>query len=213
MRYRSVEYPIFLEVSQYTQDPYWRYVMEELAYGNGPYGVSIDCDAIRCRLTGKAFTFYYSNLDSITLYEQLQEILKTKLKLMSKVDLLNEKETWVETLRLPMNIGWVDIRKKSIKDRLIEQFVMDMKEQYGWTLTHARRMNAIVMTGFQFKLLTAKDIHYDSIHHRITSIDGIQIESGRIRLLKQMEHVGPPRPLDPPTPLSPSQLWSKYTEH
>ena len=58
-------YPIFLSCCEFSKDNFWKFIFEDLAYGNCPYGTYIVKNYICCNYKGKEFMytiFYIINL-------------------------------------------------------------------------------------------------------------------------------------------------------
>jgi hypothetical protein len=74
--------------------------------------------------------------------------------------------------------NWNNIRKKNIKDMLIENFAIKMKNKYSLNLKQSRKLISSIFIGMIFKVISAKDINYEN--GEILSIDGFSFKENEI---------------------------------
>lgn len=189
MKDQTIIYPVFLHASFLCQDDFWKKIFEELAYGISPYGTFFDGGAICCRYKTQNFLFNFTNQTPIDVYTKLKEIFQSKLKLKSKLDHFNDKRIFLSVLSQQSCNEWVQIKKKNIKDILIEMYVIDMKNKHHLSATQTKQLFSIIMLGFNFKLLTNKDIIYNTSITRIENIEGIVITHKRIFLDRELQGI------------------------
>lgn len=187
MKKKEIVYPIFLQVSLHATDQFWMYLFEDLAYGICPYGTYFDNDVLCCRFKNKEFNFQFTNKEPYVIYTKLYNILRTKLKLTSKIDKYNQRVNFYRLLEDKRSKQWVDIKKKNIKDVLIENYVIDMKLKYFLSKSQMKKLLSVIMIGFQFKLLNNKDVEYDPIIGKISNITGIIIKNNKIKLSNTLD--------------------------
>lgn len=125
---KKILYPIFLEVSQLSKDIFWIYLFENLAYGITPFGTYIDNNIIYCRIKGKQFNFNFNNKTSINIFKLLKKLLQDKLKLTSEIDYYSKKKKFDNLLKSQKYANWKEIKKKNIRDILIENYVIEIKK-------------------------------------------------------------------------------------
>ena len=79
--------------------------------------------------------------------------------------------------------SWSNIRKKNIKDLLIESYIIDMKNKHCLTIKQSRTLLSLIFIGMVFKVITVKDIVYEN--GCIKNIEGISFKKKQI--IKQLK--------------------------
>lgn len=189
MSKKEIIYPIFLECCQYTNDIFWENIFEELAYGKTPYGTYISKDFLCCNYKDKEFSYKIEKKKSIQLYNDIYSLLSKKLGLLSprdkmkkKIDFYNIEEEIKESRK-----NWTSIRKKNIKDLLIENYVIDMKNKFSLTIKQSKYLLSVIFIAMIFKVITVKDIKYEN--GKIEHIEGIDIEKKKINLRRDVYNI------------------------
>lgn len=170
---KEICYPVFLECCHYTQDIFWEKIFEDLAYGQPPYGTYINKDFLCCSYKKKEFTYKIERKDPKILYEEIYDLLINKLGLLSQREKLKKRLAFqnIEENMKDSRKEWGNIRKKNIKNLLIEQFVIRMREKHNITLKQAKYLLSIIFLASVFRVITSKDIEYKN--GQIQSIKGI----------------------------------------
>ena len=162
----EIIYPIFLECLKYCKDSFWENIFEDLIYGKAPYGTYISKDFIICSYKGKEFSYKIDKTkDSLILYNELFEILFSKLGLLSAKDKIKKKidfYNYENTLKENRDKSWTSIRRKNIKDLYIENYVIAMKKKYNLNIKQTRHLLSMISLGLIFKVILAKDIVYNN---------------------------------------------------
>ena len=183
---KDIIYPIFLECSQFITDKFWENIFEDLAYGKSPYGTYITKGSLTCKYKDKEFIYKIEKKDPKTLYTEVYILLSKKLGLLSHQDKLNKKIDF-ENIENEIKEGrknWNSIRKKNIKDLLIENYVISMKNKYSLNIKQAKYLLSVIFIGMVFKIITVKDIVYkDGI---INGISGVEFKKKEIILNKDI---------------------------
>lgn len=175
-----VQYPVFLKCCQYLSDPFWVYLFEDMAYGKCPYGVIIQDKCVYCILRGREFTYALEDDKSAEdLSRELCQILSNKLQILSQQDHFRfRNECQLHTKQYMESIQtWNDIRKKNLKDILLEKYSLAQKAKYRYSNHLTRTLFAIIFIGLQFKTILHRQIEYK--HHSIQRIQGIKCEPKR----------------------------------
>lgn len=177
---KEIIYPIFLECFQYTTDSFWENIFEDLSYGKCPYGTYINKNFLCCNYKDKEFSYKIEKKNPQQLYNDIYNLLAVKLGLLSSRDKLKKKLDFnniEEELKFNKN-KWTDIRKKNIKDLLIENYVIDMKNKYLLSNKQSKNLLSSIFIGMIFKVINIKDICYND--GKINNINGISFEKNKI---------------------------------
>jgi len=166
----------------HTPDPFWEAILQDLAYGRAPYGCSVDDQEIVCHVSGQLFQYIYTTHTPADACYELIELFQKHLEMRSMRDHRISASEARDHAQQYIYQPWNDIRKRSIKNFLIEEYILDMKRMYTWNTVQASNVLSLIMLGFHFKLLTAKDIDYDSIQGRILHIHKVAVTPNGIRL-------------------------------
>ena len=170
---KEIMYPIFLECLKYTSDTFWENIFEDLAHGKTPYGTYINKNFLCCSYKNKEFSYKIENKDPENLYNDVVFLFNKKLGILSMKDKINKKidfENVEKDIQCDKN-SWNNIRKKNIKDLLIESFVLEMKKEYSLDYKKAKKLLSYIYIAMIFKIISMKDVNYDN--GKILSINGI----------------------------------------
>ena len=179
---KEIVYPIFLECCEFIEDTFWKNVFEDLAYGKCPYGSYISKDFFCCNYKNKEFSYKIEKKDTQVLYNDIYDLLVKKLGLLSHKDKIKKKVDFVniENSIKEYRKNWSNIRKKNIKDLLIENYVIDVKNKHSLSIKQARNLLSLIFIGMVFKVITVKDIMYED--GVIQNIEGISFKDKEIVL-------------------------------
>lgn len=183
---REIAYPVFLEACQYTEDAYWENIFEELAYGKAPYGTYISKDFLCCSYKRKEFSYKLEKKDAKTVFEDVYSLLTNKLGLLSQRERLDKRKAFSEyedTIK-DSRQTWTDIKKKNIKELLIELYVVRMKKKHSLSLKQSRHLLSIITVALCFKVLTGDDICYKD--GQIASIEGIDFLNKQVVIKRDL---------------------------
>ncbi len=173
-------YPLFLRCCLYIVDPFWKYIFEDLAYNKTPYGIVVNEDGLHSIIKHKEFSVLFEGKSDQEIAFEVCKGLSEKLSILSQKDHIFRRNAYENAYDKVMKsiTSWNDIKKKRIKDLLIEQYVLKMKADFKLSMPLTRILYSIVFIGLQFKTITAKHIIY--IEGRITKISGIRFTSHQI---------------------------------
>jgi hypothetical protein len=173
---KDIVYPVFIECIPFTEDIFWENIFEDLAYGKTPYGTYISKDFLCCKYKKKDFSYKIERKNPKILYEEVYDLLANKLGLLSSEEKIKKKKLCNELETKLKNSGknWIDIKKKNIKETLIELYVTKMKNKYSLSISQSRYLLSIICIAMVFKVITNKDIEYENgVIHNIKGIDFI----------------------------------------
>ena len=120
------------------------------------------------------------------VYNDVYDLLTNKLGLLSPLEKSKKRKIFkdIEEDITESRKNWNDIKKKNIKELLIELYVTRMKNKHSLTLKQARYLLSIIFVGMIFKVITNKDVHYEN--GKIEHIDGIEISQKKIDVKKDL---------------------------
>lgn len=184
---KEIVYPVFLECYQYTPDTFWENIFEDLAYGKTPYGTYISKDFLCCNYKDKEFSYKIERTKSSRIiYDEVCDLLVNRLGLLSQKDKVKKRSEFkiVEENIKESRKDWSSIRKKNVKEFLIENYVIDMKNTHNLTIKQAKYLLSIIFIAIVFKVINSKDIEYSD--GKIHNINGIDFEKKKIVLRKNI---------------------------
>jgi hypothetical protein len=186
---KEIIYPIFLECCKFAVNIYWENIFESLAYGVCPYGTYISKDFICCSYKKKEFSYKIdNNKDPELIYNELYNLLTEKLGLISQEEKLRKKNDYNQNENINKD-NWNDIRKKNIREILIELYVLKVKNKYNLSFNQIKYLFSMISIGLMLKIILSKDIIIKN--GMIDKIEGINFENGRIIFDKNFYNVEP----------------------
>jgi len=177
---RDVIYPIFLKCLSCTDDIFWRETFEELSYGNCYQGSYISKGFLCSNVKGKEFVYKFIDKEPEKIFNDITKLLKDKLNIMSKSDrkiLINEFEQVEKALKDIKKMDWSDIKRKSLKDILFQNFLIDMKYKYELKDSQIKCLYNSINLGLMLKSIKNTDIVYED--GEIKEIKGILFTNGK----------------------------------
>jgi hypothetical protein len=183
---KEILYPVFLECLKFINDSFWENIFEDLAYGKTPYGTYINKEFLCCNYKDKEFSYKIEKKDPEILYNDIYSLLGKKLGILSIRDKTNRQIDFqnIENELKECRKNWSNIRKKNIKDLLIERYVLNMKTRYSLSYKQAQTLLSTIFIGLVFKVISVKDIKYsDGI---ITEIEGISFSEKEFKFEKNI---------------------------
>ena len=189
---KEITYPIFFECCQFTEDNFWRNIFEDLAYSKTPYGTYINNDYLLCGYKDKDFSYKIKGKNSKQLYTDIYDLLKNRLGILSGKEKTRKRLAYFQAENRIKNSrkNWNNIRKKNIKDILVERYVVEMKQRYNLPSKQAKILMSIIFIALAFKILVTTDIHYQD--GKITDIDNIIISKKTATMKKNIYSLNVP---------------------
>lgn len=180
---REIIYPIFLKIIQYTEDIFWKDTFENLAYSICPNGSYISKGFLCSNVKGKEFVYKFAGKEPEEIYNEVSKLLKEKLHIMSKNErgiLLKEFEEVEQMIKKFNNCSWNEIKKKSSKDILFQNFLIKKKYEYNIKQSYIKKLYNLINLCIIIKSITNSDITY--INGEITEIAGISFSLGKYHI-------------------------------
>lgn len=207
----DIIYPIFMECCHFTNDIFWGTIFENLAYGKTPYGTYISKDFLCCKYKKKEFSYKIERKPADIVYEEVYNLLTNKVGILSQQEKLKKKKNLIEienTIKDSIK-NWNDIKKKNLKEILIELYVINIKNKYSLTINQTKYLLSILYIAIIFKVITNKDIEYkDGIIRNIKGIDFVNKQIIIERDLYKLETIFAPNIVMDKKLMSDS--WDKY---
>jgi hypothetical protein len=183
---KEIIYPIFLECCVYTTDTFWENIFEDLAYGKTPYGTYINKNFFCCSYKNKEFSYKIERKEAQVLYNDIYKLLTKKLGVLSHKEKIEKRDDFYETeCRIKKHREeWGNIRKKNIKDLLVERYVIDMKNKHSLSVKQTKYLLSVIFIAIVFKVITSKDIDYSD--GKIQHIEGIEFVTKKLLIKRNI---------------------------
>jgi hypothetical protein len=183
---KEILFPVFLECCQYADDTFWENIFEDLAYGKAPYGTYISKEFLCCGYKKKEFSYKIEKKPAEMIYQEVYSLLTKRLGLLSYREKVKKKKifTDLEDSIKDTRKKWVDIKKKNMKELLIELYVTRMKNKHQLSIKQAKYLISIILLAMVFKVITSANINYSD--GRIISIDGIDFSKKQVIIKKNL---------------------------
>ena len=177
---KDIIYPFFLECCQYTDNIFWNNIFEDLAYGKTPYGTYISKNFLCCSYKNKEFAYKIERKNIVDLYKDVYNLFTKKLGILSHSEKILKRVNFDKTEERIKECRqeWVNIRKKNVKDLLVERYVVDMKNKHQLTIKQSRYLLSILFIAIIFKIIIPEDIEYSN--NKIQNINGINFDQKKI---------------------------------
>jgi hypothetical protein len=186
---KEIIYPVFLECCEFSLDTFWSNIFEDLAYAKTPYGTYINKNFLCCSYRNKEFSYKIERKDPKTLYTDIYNLLTEKLGILSHKEKIKKRADFHKTeLRIKeTRQEWGNIRKKNIKDLLVERYVIDIKNKYSLSIKQAKYLLSVIFIAIVFKVITSKDIEYND--GKIQNIQGIEFLKKKIIIKRDIYNI------------------------
>jgi hypothetical protein len=186
---RTIIYPIFLSCRDCTSDPFWKRVFENLAYGEPPRGIYFKDNTIYSVTKKKEFNYSFADKDTEVIYQDVHSLFSGLYGLKSKGDMSKKREVFEEFQKVNSTRRsedlWSKIKRKSLRDNLIQDYVLDARRMYNLSARDMRRLYFFVSVGCVFKLFSGSDICLKGGY--IKSIEGVELSDGSVRIHRRFD--------------------------
>lgn len=191
--------PIFLKASETSRDNFWKCFFQDLSFGIYPTGIFLsDSQTLSCRVKGCEFDYEIpTNVGAI--HRELRSLLTEKLGIESSVNLQH----------INTSLQWSVIKKKSQRERLIEQYAIRLMTEHGLTTYQTRTVQAFLMLGFELKVIENKDVRLNTDQYCIESIDGVDIINNQLVFTNPIR-VEPIKQAKGVSSLRMIEIWDKF---
>lgn len=177
---KDIIYPIFLKCCEFTIDEYWKHIFEDLAYGITPSGTFISKDCICCNYKKKQFSYIIEKKDPQVIYNEVYELFSERMGILSQRERFEKNIAFgkINNDLKKSRANWSDIRKKNIRDTLIQIYVARKKDEFNLTIKQCKYLYVVIFIAMIFKIISAKNIHYND--GELAKIDGINFKNKQV---------------------------------
>jgi hypothetical protein len=176
----SVKFPQFTEYLDFTVDPYWCKIFENCSKGKFPKKSGFDDtrgDFGSIWIRDKEMHWYKLTGDAENDYLEMKKIFKDYLKLKSLQD---RSETRDQFNRLKRELDksytgdWKNIKKKNIRDSLVRQYILKLKDDYDLSVDDTIDLSKEIRQCILFGWITPNHIEYSGESRRIENITSVK---------------------------------------
>lgn len=158
---KKISYPIFLKCLGFIEDPFWRFVYEDMAYGRCPNGIYLHKNYLCCAMRQKEFSYKIEpEKTPEEVYQDTLQLLKHRVGILSDKEKLQQRQRVFKNRLVNRKDDWVNVKKKMIRDTLLENFVLQKSSEYHLSIGIAKKILSILVIGLMFKTINSVDIEY-----------------------------------------------------
>lgn len=172
---KEVIFPIFQECCKIVDDDFWKSLYEELSYGKYPKGLYIKGHDLCNTNKRKFFAYNFLYKEAKEIIEDIHKLILENTNIYSNKDKKNKKkdiEKFKADIQSHINVEKFSmIKKKSIRELMITNFVIDMQKKYKLKWSEARNLLNIIQMGFIEKTISSNDVIFKD--GKIKKIKGI----------------------------------------
>lgn len=177
----AIIYPRFNDCQNFTFDEYWKNIFVNCACNKFPRGIRYDHNknilyVREASNNGVSSSIKLPN-SSEELFRLMMIIFKDNLSLRSSQDIEKQNEELINIERAQkenLDCEWKKIKPRAVKDQLIMNYVVELKETFNLTLKETKKLLSLIEVGFQFKQLDSGDVEYSS--KKIKNIQGLEYD-------------------------------------
>ena len=158
-------------------------MFEDLAYGITPYSTYLHNDLLICNCKDRDFAYRIQQKQPDVLYNEIKGLLTSKLGLVSPLEILSIKNNIVKTHNTEYE-NWSSIKKKTIRETIIENFAIDMKNRFDLSHSQVRYLIDVIFLMLILKILTSDDIVIQN--NSIVEIKGICFDHKKVVIERKL---------------------------
>lgn len=182
---KNIFYPVFIKCLSFINDPFWRFVYEDMAYGKCPYGLYLQKNYLCCCIKNKEFTYKIEKDKSVDeIYQDTYNLLKQRVGILSEKEKLIQREKALKTRNINKKDEWINVKKKMIRDTLLENFVLTKSLNNNLSVNISKKVLSLLIIGLMFKTLNSKDIIYKEGY--IKDVNGFVFQPNRVLITKNI---------------------------
>lgn len=173
---KEILHPCMIKCAFLVEDILWKKIFENLAYGKCPPGVYMNKNHIHSGIKSREFSY------KIDIRKPVQEMTDDVMQLLK--DFIPQNEN--ELMSGQGHTTWTQVKKKVIRDTLLERYVLDRADRFQLNIHTARQLLSLLIVGLMFKTISSKNIEYRNGY--IHEIDGFRFEPRKIKVTKNIFH-------------------------
>jgi hypothetical protein len=167
MKKKILRFPMLIEVSLRQKSDFWKDVFVNMAHGKAPSGCYITASSfLVSNAKGRSFSYFLGDQNNAKSPDQIGaeivDILTKKMNFMSVKDRIHKMEKFndlKEQLKHEfVESRWTDLKKKNVKDQLLELYVLKEKAKRDLDIETARDELADISVKLIFKHIASDDV-------------------------------------------------------
>lgn len=187
-RQKDVVYGVLLECSKIAKDEFWRNFYEDLASGKASRGIYISNGVIHSSNKRGGFTYNITDKAPEVIVQELHYLLTTHTSICSRKDMTKKRQI-VQEIEDELNEydrgKWKAIKRKNVRNMLLVDFALSLRHKYGLTWPATLSAYHTIVTAFECKTHSSKDVNYE--RGKIRSIDDIDISEDKTTIINQRD--------------------------
>ena len=178
MNKNAIIYPIFLSLAarMQSEDRFYRFLYEDMAYGKTPYGIIIQDNYLVCYRKNKEFSLKLTGNDEKTL-QDIHSLLKNRACVLSEKDNITKIDMYLKNDNREDRYK----NKKSYRDNLIQNYILKKGEKYGIHISKLKKVLKLINNGILFKIISSNDFKFEK-NNSIKDINGIYFSNKNIEI-------------------------------
>ena len=178
MNKTEILYPIFLSLAAQMQsdDRFYRFLYEDMAYGKTPYGIYIQDSYLVCYRKNKEFSLKLID-DDENILQEIHSLLKNRACVLSEKDNIKKIDMYLTN----DNIDEKYKNKKSYRDNLIQNYILRKGEKHKIHVSKLKKLVKLINNGLLFKIISCDDFTFEK-NHSIKDIKGIYFSDRSIEV-------------------------------
>lgn len=177
---RTLVYPCFLTCAECTDDEYWKNVFEDLAFSITPHGVYISKDYIISHIKSKEFVYKINtDADPDTLFADIYGLFSEKLGIKSNQETEECRNTILEDTNELVFDSWNSIKRKSVRDSVILNYVAKKSTEYKLSIRKTRELLNAINLNILLKFVSNRQVQYEN--GDIVDIEGFTYDIGTFK--------------------------------
>lgn len=167
---KEIIHPIFLECKEHVENPFWKSLFEDFAYGKYPKQMYVTQNQqIQSSNRNNFFQYSFKGKEISTIILDVQDLLLTHTNLISNEEIIVKKNDNVKYKKDDFT-HWKDIKKKYIRDILIMEYCTKLRSEKRYSLEESIRVYEKIM---YYTMFNAYMLEIQMNDNKISSIKGI----------------------------------------